>query len=132
MYGRLIFFATCVLSLLVACGGGAGDGDDVEAYGLFGVSEDVFLGQFANRLCDEYTTCNPDITCDVDDSAESAIYAACTYDPESAAECLAGDYTCDESFGDGFEFVVVPEACGRVYLDCGQTTTNTATTYTTY
>lgn len=97
-----------------------------------GLSESKFAEKFGEKLCEEYAACNPDIECTTGDDDDTSS-ADCTFDKGKANECLDGTYECDESFGEGFEFVVVPAACGEVYSECGGTTvgnTNTGNTNT--
>jgi len=73
-----------------------------------------FMQLFGDLFCAEYATCNPDIDC----VPEGGQNNGCQFDPVAADGCLTGEYICDNSFGPGFEFVVVPLACGEVFYNC--------------
>jgi len=116
-----------------ACGGG-GDVDCDDGFeerdglcyeeGELGDDDDNSVGPMTpakfNKLfyeifCAEMADCNPDIECS---DGGSTTMPECTFDAAMARQCLNGEYVCDDSFGEGFEFVIVPAACAEVY-DCG-------------
>ncbi len=75
-----------------------------------------FSEAFGDLLCAEYALCNPDIDCISDPQPGDA--AGCDFDPIAAAACLAGEYICNDEFGEGFEFVETPPACAEVFTNC--------------
>jgi len=86
-----------------------------------GLSESKFQDKFGDKLCEEYAACNPETDCEGSDADADAL--DCDYDKAKAKECLDGAYECDDSFGEGFEFITVPAACGEVYTNCTGATT---------
>jgi len=125
---------TVTLFMLTGClfSGGSGDGDedDVDRFGLFGMSEERFSAAFGEKLCAEYESCNRDVDCDPSGMGSTI---ECDYDAAKAMECLNGDYTCNDEFGEGFEFIEVDLACMDIYTNCsGSTYSDDDDTYSSY
>jgi len=97
------------------------EGDDDDDNGATGgaLTRERFAELFEEKLCAEYATCNPDIECQ---STGSSGADDCDYNRNMAQQCLNGTYVCNDEFGEGFEFVEVPAACGSVFTNCPGTT----------
>lgn len=83
--------------------------------GACGMSEDKFADKFVDAYCDAWDGCNTSTDCPVkagesDDSDDS-----CEYDKKKAKECIKGDFTCNDEFGEGMEFVEPPSVCADVF-----------------
>jgi len=79
------------------------------------LTEAEFVVLFPDRLCTAYANCNPNIQCD---GSAADLAPECTFHDDAAAACVYGDFTCNNQFGQGFEFIEVPLACGQVYTNC--------------
>ena len=99
---RILLVSLGVLGLLTACGGR---------------KDNKFNQQFGNELCDAYTECRPDVECDPGNGDDEET-ADCDFDKSAAKECLDGPFTCMDEFGEGYEYIAVPDVCGTVYTDC--------------
>jgi len=121
MVSTLDRFAALLACAALASGcfiGGKGDGD---------LSPQAFSEQFADKLCSEYASCNPEIECSTDEA--ETLPEECSFSSDAADACLDGDFLCNDEFGNGFEFVEVPSACESVF-DCGSVTQVSETTAT--
>jgi len=101
------FGALTALALFgtVAC---EGSGEEIT------ITEADFLSQFEVIYCDAHESCTPDELCP---AMSEVLSTSCTYDAGFAQDCLAGDYSCDDSGGEGAEQLIVPTTCASVY-DC--------------
>lgn len=88
--------------------------------GCGGVSASNFGDKFVEKYCAELETCNATAaeTC-VEDSeeGEEVDTSDCEFDKDAAKDCLDATYECDDSFGEGFEFLVPDASCIDVF-DC--------------
>jgi len=76
-----------------------------------------FSEKFGERLCDAYAECRPDVVCETDALGDFEP-SDCSYDKEASKDCLDGDFRCNDDFGEGFEFVEIPDVCAAVFTDC--------------
>ena len=97
---RILGLAIGILVILTACGGGKAD---------------KFYGKFGDKLCDAYAQCKPDVACS---TGSTEPFDDCEFDKDAAADCLDGEFVCSDEFGDGFEYIRIPDVCDLVYTDC--------------
>jgi len=91
-------------------------GDDDDDHVVGGpLTDQQFRELFGEKLCAEYMACNPETECSPNDTETNL---ECDFDRAKAQECLNGVYECDDSFGEGFEYITVPAVCGEVYTNC--------------
>ena len=76
-----------------------------------------FSERFGDKLCEAYETCRPDVICETDALGDFEI-SDCTYDRKASRDCLDGVFTCNDDFGEGFEYVEIPDICAEVFTDC--------------
>ena len=81
-----------------------------------GLSQSKFEEKFGEKICEEYATCNADVECSTSGDDDDGGAECADYDKKKAKECLDGTYTCNDEFGEGFEFLEIPDACLAV---CG-------------
>jgi hypothetical protein len=76
-----------------------------------GITPEKFAEDFVPLYCDAWDSCvTSGRPCPV--TLEEAAFESpdCNFDKAAARDCLASDYTCDETVP-GFEVVVTPDAC---------------------
>lgn len=79
-------------------------------------SQATFSSNFVKDYCSAYTRCDTSgRPCPVELEATERAYRACDFDRQAAKDCMAVEFTCNDEV-DGFEVVVVPDACHEV---CG-------------
>lgn len=72
----------------------------------------AFQEQMMDRLCTEYTKCNPDFDCSELNGFDSGINS-CEFDLETAQACLDGEFSCDTTVE--WDALNIPEACSDAY-----------------
>lgn len=87
--------------------------------GACGYSEEKFADDFVESYCAAWDTCNTagadcPVTASEGDSTE--LPEGCEYDSKQAKECTKGEFGCDDSLGEGLEFVTAPAACETVVV----------------
>ncbi len=82
-----------------------------------GHKDEKFSEKFGEVLCDAYAECGPEVECETNALGDFDV-SDCEYDKDAAKECLDGEFVCNSDFGDGFEYVEVPEICSAVFTDC--------------
>lgn len=77
-----------------------------------GVSEDKFSEKFADKYCNEWTSCGAEEDwgeCPV--GAGDVLTSNCEFDAKAAKDCLKGSWTCDDVFPE--QPSVCEDVCGE-------------------
>ena len=90
-------------SILSGCCGGLECEEDPSA---------AYQEQMMERLCAEYTACNPDIDCDEFPGFDAG-YDDCEFNIEAAQACLDGEFSCDTTVE--WDALHIPDECGDAY-----------------
>lgn len=99
--------------------------------GACGLSEEKFWEKFETSYCSSWDECHTgDNPCPFLGGPAEYAESECDFDPKLARACLNGEYTCDDSFGIGNEFVLPPPECDEVYLCAADTDVPAPTTPT--